>query len=191
MADWKKGFTPSRKNDGGANTKALFQVPIQNSYATAIFKGDPVVVSAGYLVKAAGPKVLGVFDGCSYVNATTGQPQEAAYFPANTSSAGILAGGFTTPVGRFTPAQGNSFYALADSSVPTSVYGNLYGVSAGTGSAITGQSGMVIHVSASFAEASVAQAMVRVVGVKNVPGNLVGDAAPILEIVFPNVGYDS
>lgn len=86
--DIQKGFTPARKlgsqyNAGGFNT-----YPIRNGYATAIGEGDPVALSAGYIVIATNAKnCYGVFAGCQYID-SDGALQFKKDFVAGTSSKG-------------------------------------------------------------------------------------------------------
>lgn len=193
MAVFKKGFTPSRRSDGGANSNALTEFQIRNGYATNIFHGDPVKVSAGFAKIATNTeKVIGVAVGFYWADSVNKNVIQSNYFPANTSSAGgvVLEGGFRTPVVKVAPARDNTFLIPADSSVATSVVGTLYPVSIGTGSSFTGQSGAVIHVSA-VSESSIAQSMIRVVGIATLPDNAVTDSAPVLEVEFSQPGYDS
>lgn len=188
----KRGFTPENRNTGGANANTLRTFPIQNSYGSNIFYGDPVGSSAGFLVRTTGPKVIGVFQGCMYVDSTLKRQVNSLYFPTGTSTAGRVEGGYTTPMALVAPAgDGCVFTGVADAAVTTSIIGKLYGVSLGSGSTVTGQSTAVVQVSASFAEASVTQATVRIIGVVNTPDNLYSDTTPVVEIIFPNVGYDS
>lgn len=58
-------------------------------YATSLFTGDPVSLSAGYVViGTAGSAIIGVFQGCKYINAQ-GTAVFSPYWPASTA---ILAG---------------------------------------------------------------------------------------------------
>jgi hypothetical protein len=70
--------------DGKPYAGAIRQIPIASGYATAIFNGDTVKISGGYLVadtstNAATP--CGVLVGCSYIN-SSGQPVQGQYYPA-------------------------------------------------------------------------------------------------------------
>lgn len=75
--------------DGKPYAGAIRQIPIAAGYATAIFNGDTVKISGGYLVadtstNAATP--CGVLVGCQYVN-SSGQTVQGQYYPAAASSA--------------------------------------------------------------------------------------------------------
>ena len=80
------GFKVIGYLDGQAPTFAPYQARIQSTYATPIFKGDPVTINAaGYLVKATpGTQVSGIFDGCEYLSKAAGnRPQWMPYWPGN------------------------------------------------------------------------------------------------------------
>jgi hypothetical protein len=75
--------------DGKPYAGAIRQIPIASGYATAIFNGDTVKISGGFLVadtstNAATP--CGVLVGCQYVN-SQGQTVQGQYYPAAASSA--------------------------------------------------------------------------------------------------------
>ena len=75
--------------DGKPYAGAIRQIPIAAGYATAIFNGDTVKISGGYLVadtstNAATP--CGVLVGCQYVN-SQGQTVQGQYYPAAASNA--------------------------------------------------------------------------------------------------------
>ena len=75
--------------DGKPYAGAIRQIPIAAGYATAIFNGDTVKISGGFLVadtstNAATP--CGVLVGCQYVN-SQGQTVQGQYYPAAASSA--------------------------------------------------------------------------------------------------------
>jgi len=75
--------------DGKPYAGAIRQIPIAAGYATAIFNGDTVKISGGYLVadtstNAATP--CGVLVGCQYVN-SNGQTVQGQYYPAAASNA--------------------------------------------------------------------------------------------------------
>lgn len=54
-------------------------------YATSIFTGDPVSLSAGYVViGVAGSPIIGVFAGCKYIDAQ-GTAKFSPYWPASTA----------------------------------------------------------------------------------------------------------
>jgi len=71
-------------------------LPIQYNYGTALYYGDLVTLSAGYVVIATYPvsttnTTVGVFLGCYYTNPTTKQRLFSQYYPANVTAGDITA----------------------------------------------------------------------------------------------------
>lgn len=88
------GFRPVNMQGGGSSSNGQTQYLIANGYGTAIFQGDPVeMVSGGTLEVANGAAdtVVGVFNGCEYIDSTTSKPTFSNHFPASaTASDGII-----------------------------------------------------------------------------------------------------
>ena len=68
------------------------EYPIAYNYGTAIFYGDPVVLTNGFINIATLPvnttnTTVGIFLGCSYTDPVTKQKRFSQYYPANTSRA--------------------------------------------------------------------------------------------------------
>lgn len=84
------GFQPVKKLDGSAWTGATNPYEIVTTYATAIFRGDPVTIgSSGFLeVGTAGNTCVGVFWGVKYTD-STGVVRFQNYWPGNP---GVLTG---------------------------------------------------------------------------------------------------
>ena len=84
------GFQPVKKLDGSAWTGATNPYEIVTTYATAIFRGDPVTIgSSGFLeVGTAGNTCVGVFWGVKYTS-SAGVVQFSNYWPGNP---GVLTG---------------------------------------------------------------------------------------------------
>ena len=89
------GLKPINLYGGTPFAGATRQYQIASAYNTSIFYGDAVeLVSSGTIIKSAittaratvtTSQIIGVFLGCSYVNAQ-GQTIFAQYFPANTAA---------------------------------------------------------------------------------------------------------
>lgn len=89
------GLKPINLYGGTPFAGATRQYQIASAYDTSIFYGDPVeIVNSGTIIKSAittaratvtTSQIVGVFLGCSYVNAQ-GQTIFAQYFPANTAA---------------------------------------------------------------------------------------------------------
>lgn len=185
----KKGMTPSRLQGTGHNNGALRQYPIANSYGTGLFHGDPVKLSAGYLqIADATSKILGVFQGCSYVDSNTKQLVQSNYFPASTSSAGgSLFEGYSTPVGLVLDGTNQTFIMQADASVTIAMIGNKYRVSIGAGNTATGQSGAVLAPALTVSTTKGDQ--VRIIDIYRLPDNTYGALTNLtVEVILSNPG---
>lgn len=83
------GLKPVNLIGGQVFAGATRQFQIASGYATSIFNGDAVLlVTSGTIAKDTGTTTatpVGVFMGCSYVNAQ-GQNVYQQYFPANTTA---------------------------------------------------------------------------------------------------------
>jgi hypothetical protein len=71
-------------------------LPIQYNYGTALYYGDLVTFSSGYVVIATYPvsttnTTVGVFLGCYYTNPTTKQRQYSQYYPGSVTAGDITA----------------------------------------------------------------------------------------------------
>jgi len=129
-------------------------LPIQYNYGTALYYGDLVTLSAGYVVIATYPvsttnTTVGVFLGCYYTNPTTKQRQYSQYYPANVTAGDITAivGDDPDQVMRVAVTTGASATTIGSASsilVGVNMAGNTL-----TGSASTGNgAGAVVAASA-------------------------------------------
>ena len=92
------GYKPINVIGGQAYAGSTRNLPIQYNYGTAIFYGDFVVFSAGYIERISYPlssnnPTVGVFLGCYFTNPTTKQRQFTQFYPGN-----VLAGDITAIV---------------------------------------------------------------------------------------------
>ena len=84
------GLKPINLIGGQVFAGSTRQLPIQYNYGTNIFYGDFVVLSRGFITRAAvttgtsSNQVTGVFLGCTYTNPLTKQKQFSQYWPAST-----------------------------------------------------------------------------------------------------------
>jgi hypothetical protein len=90
---------------------------IASGYATAIYQGDLVAVVTGGGIErvAAGGSglILGVFNGCSYTDPTTGKPTWSNYYPGGVAAADIMATVIDDPDATF-EVQANAAMPIAD-----------------------------------------------------------------------------
>ena len=83
------GLKPVNLLGGQVYSGSTRQIPIASAHGTAIFYGDVVIMSSNGCINnatltATTVNVVGVFQGCSYVN-TQGQRVFSQYFPAGTT----------------------------------------------------------------------------------------------------------
>jgi hypothetical protein len=79
------GLVPYGMQGGGMYNGATSEYLIATTpYAVNIFTGDPVSLSAGYvIIGVAGSPIIGVFQGCKYIDAN-GVAKFSPYWPAST-----------------------------------------------------------------------------------------------------------
>ena len=174
------GLVPSRRWGSASNSTGTNMYNIASGYATSMYTGTLVEVSAGNLtILAAGTgntaaKPIGVFQGCQYT-AANGTPTWSAYWPASTA---VLSG--SQAKGYVCDDPFATFIVQADGVVSAGdIMTFNFPAIIGTGSTITGQSngsldasGRVVGVTALF----------RPIGYEEVPGNSAESAYPSLEV---------
>ncbi len=86
------GFRPVGKVGSNYDNQGLTQYKISNNYGTALYQGDSVKLSGGYLaISTTGAAIVGVFQGCYYIDPTTGKPTWKNYYPGSIAQDGIVA----------------------------------------------------------------------------------------------------
>lgn len=192
MAVGDFGLRPVKRMGNRGNSVGIQTYLVSNGYATNLFRGDPVKLSAGNVVLAGnGDKVLGVFMGASYID-TDGRPQHNAIFPSGTSVATApidAIAGIAQPVAYVADDPDLVMVVRADSSVSVGQIGLNFRLSAGSGSTtqkLSGHNLKVTTATTSGADATSAdkQTMVRLIGVYNTPGNSIGSANPLVEVIW-------
>lgn len=187
----KTGLTPSRMRGGSPFSGAVVEYPIANAYGTALYKGDPVKLSGGVVVRAessiGSDPLLGVFQGCQYIDPATGQLVIASYFPASTSSAGSI-NGTASPLALVVTDPDVTYLVQANTTVTLGMVGSRYRLSIGTGSARTGQSAAVLDTALTVDASSGAH--VRIVGFYNIPNQTLGSTDDtVVEVVLTSTGF--
>ena len=90
------GYRPIGKVGSGVQNMGTTMYTIEDNYNTAIFKGDHVLQSGGYVIKgtASGATILGVFNGWFYIDPPSKKPTYSNYYPGsiNVTSAGSISG---------------------------------------------------------------------------------------------------
>lgn len=158
--DAPRGFRPYRHLTGG--TIRTSEYSITSGYATSIFYGDVVkLVAAGTIeAAAAGNRIVGIFRGVEYTNAS-GEVVFSKYWPASTTATNIKAYVVDDPNVTFVVQSAGSTVA-AD-------VGNLGDHVAGTGSTSTGISAHELNGTTGTGTAGF-----RVLGLAKAPDNEYG-----------------
>ena len=166
------GFQPINRQDGMPYAGATTQYPI-TSVSTAIYNGDLVNITAGGIVKSTvtttsavtvanqANVTAGVFMGCQYVN-TQGQTVQAQYYPGNGAASSAIAYVVVDPNAAYKVAVTASGSATITGTTVGAIGVNCE-VRQGTGSTITGDSGLSVVAPPSAGNAS--SLPVKVIGV--------------------------
>jgi len=147
---------------------------IADNQSGAIYQGDLVTVYDGYVVKfapATHTAALGVFNGCFYIDPTTGKPTWKNYYPG---SVNITQGKIVADV-IDDPSQ--LFIVQVDESVAQTDVGKNADVVGTGGSTTTGVSTMELD---SSTIAKTAALNLKIVGLWDVPGNEYGTNAVVV-----------
>ena len=161
-------------NLSASGSQKQFGYEIADNQAGAIYQGDLVTIYDGYLVQfnpATHSAAVGVFNGCNYIDPTTGKPTWKNYYPGsvNITQGKIIADVLDDPNQLFI-IQNDGTSAVAN-------YGKNADVVMGTGSTTTGVSGMELDTSTI---ANTAALNVKIVGLWDVPNNAVGANAVVV-----------
>jgi hypothetical protein len=147
---------------------------INDNQTGAIFQGDLVTIDNGYLVKFNNTDhtaAVGVLNGVSYIDPTTGKPTWKNYYPGsvNITSGQIIADVIDDP---------SQLFIIQNAGTPTqaSIGLNAEITASTTGSTTTGVSNMTM--SGTFTETAATN--LKAVGLWNVPGNEMGQYAVLV-----------
>ena len=147
---------------------------INDNQAGTIFQGDLVALASGYITRflpATHTAAVGVFNGCNYIDPTTGKPTWKNYYPGsvNITSGKIIADVIDDPSQLFL-IQCDAGFVAADVGKNADVIGT-------GGSTTTGVSTMELN---SSTLATSAALNLKTVGLYNVPGNEYGSFAVVV-----------
>ena len=142
---------------------------IADNQSGAIYQGDLVTLVAGFLVRYVSgthATAVGVFNGCSYVDPTTGKPTWKNYYPGsvNITSGQILADVIDDP--------NQLFLIQADEDIVQADIGQNAAVAYTAGSNITGISAMELDSSTILTTNTL---VLKIVGLYNAPNNTIGE----------------
>jgi hypothetical protein len=161
-------------NLSATGAQAQYGYEIADNQSGAIYQGDLVTIFDGYLVKfapASHTAAVGVFNGCQYIDPTTGKPTWKNYYPG---SVNITAGKIIADV-IDDPAQ--LFLIQADEDIVQADIGKNADVVGTGGSTTTGVSTMELD---SSTIANAAALNLKIVGLFDVPGNALGTNAVVV-----------
>jgi len=147
---------------------------IADNQAGTIFQGDLVALSAGFITRflpATHTAAVGVFNGCNYIDPTTGKPTFKNFYPGsvNITSGKIIADVIDDPSQLFL-IQCDAGFVAADVGKNADVIGT-------GGSTTTGVSTMELN---SSTLATTAALNLKTVGLYNVPSNEYGSFAVVV-----------
>ena len=171
------GLIPVKKLDGSAWTGATNPYQIASTYATALFRGDPVtILSDGTLgVGSAGAACVGVFWGVKWID-STGRVRFENYWPGNP---GVLTGSTVEAMVIDDP---NTVFSIQETSGTGTAGTPLaladVGLNANflytAGSTATGTSAVSLN---NASEATTDTLNLKILGLDPTPGNAVGNFA--------------
>lgn len=129
-------------NLSATGSQKQFGYEIEDNQSGAIFQGDLVTLKDGYIVKfapASHTAAVGVFNGCNYIDPSTGKPTWKNYYPG---SVNITAGKIVADV---IDDPNQLFIIQADEDIVQADFGKNADVTASTtGSTVTGLSAMTL-----------------------------------------------
>jgi hypothetical protein len=161
-------------NLSATGAQAQYGYEIADNQSGAIYQGDLVTIFDGYLVKfapASHTAAVGVFNGCQYIDPTTGKPTWKNYYPG---SVNITAGKIIADV-IDDPAQ--LFLIQADEDIVQADIGKNADIVGTGGSTTTGVSTMELD---SSTIANTAALNLKIVGLFDAPGNALGTNAVVV-----------
>jgi len=167
------GFRPIG-NLSATGAQKQYGYEIADNQAGTIFQGDLVVLTAGFISRflpATHTAAVGVFNGCSYIDPTTGKPTFKNFYPGsvNITSGKIIADVIDDPSQLFL-VQCDAGFVAADVGKNADVIGT-------GGSTTTGVSTMELN---SSTLATTAALNLKTVGLYNVPSNEYGSFAVVV-----------
>jgi len=167
------GFRPIG-NLSATGAQKQYGYEIADNQAGTIFQGDLVALSSGFITRflpATHTAAVGVFNGCNYIDPTTGKPTFKNFYPGsvNITSGKIIADVIDDPSQLFL-VQCDAGFVAADVGKNADVVGT-------GGSTTTGVSTMELS---SSTLATTAALNLKTVGLYNVPSNDYGSFAVVV-----------
>ena len=161
-------------NLSASGSQKQYGYEIADNQAGAIFQGDLVTLKDGYILQfdpASHTAAVGVFNGCNYIDPTTGKPTWKNYYPGgvNITQGKIIADVIDDP--------NQLFIIQNDGTSAAANYGKNADIVVGTGNTTTGVSANVLDTSSI---ATTAALNLKIVGLWDTPNNSVGANAVVV-----------
>lgn len=153
-------------NLSATGAQKQYAYEIEDNQSGAIYQGDLVTLSSGYVVKydsTLHTAALGVFNGCNYIDPTSGKPTWKNYYPGSVNiTAGVISAEVVDD-----PSQ--LFLIQADEDVVQADIGLNANIAYTAGSSTTGLSATELD---SSTIANTATLALKIVGFYNAPNNI-------------------
>jgi hypothetical protein len=172
MANVDKAFgLRALGNLSATGAQAQYGYEIADNQSGAIFQGDLVTIFDGFVVAfdpAVHTAAVGVFNGCNYIDPTTGKPTWKNYYPGSVDiTQGIIQADVLDDPNQLFTIQCDEGFVKAN-------VGKNADVETGSGNTVTGVSAMELD---SSTIAKTAALNLKIVGLYDVPGNDFGTNA--------------
>jgi hypothetical protein len=172
-------------NLSATGAQKQYAYEIADDQSGAIYQGDLVTVFDGFLVKfapATHDAAVGVFNGCNYIDPSSGKPTWKNYYPGsvNITSGKIMAEVLDDP--------NQLFIIQADEDIVQADIGKNADVVGTGGSTVTGVSTMELD---SSTIANTAALNLKIVGVYDTPGNALGENFTVVVVKINEHLYGS
>jgi hypothetical protein len=152
-------------NLSATGAQKQYAYEINDNQSGAIYQGDLVTLSSGYVVKydsTLHTAALGVFNGCNYIDPTTGKPTWKNYYPGSVNiTAGVISAEVVDDPNQL-------FLIQADEDVVQADIGLNAPIAYTAGSSVTGLSATELD---SSLIANTASLVLKIVGFYNSPSN--------------------
>ena len=161
-------------NLSASGSQKQYGYEIADNQSGAIYQGDLVTLKDGYILQfdpSSHTAAVGVFNGCNYIDPTTGKPTWSNYYPG---SVNITQGKIVADV-MDDPSQ--LFIIQNDGTSAAANYGKNADIVVGTGNATTGMSANELDTSSI---ATTAALNLKVIGLWDVPNNAIGASAVVV-----------
>ena len=161
-------------NLSASGSQKQYGYEIADNQAGAIYQGDLVTLKDGYILQfdpSSHTAAVGVFNGCNYIDPTTGKPTWKNYYPGsvNITQSKITADVLDDP--------NQLFLIQNDGTSVAANYGKNADIVVGTGSTTTGVSANELNTGTI---ATTAALNLKIVGLWDVPNNAIGEFAVVV-----------